>query len=97
MTFANASSPCEVSGAPHVAPALAQRTSTRGVCLVTSATRWRTPARVERSAGMAMAMAPGARLGRALRTVQAERQAAGLREEMKTLEAPAWRRLGIGG
>ena len=40
-----------------------------------------------------MATAFGARLGRALRAVQAERQAAGLREEMKTLEAPAWRRL----
>jgi hypothetical protein len=40
-----------------------------------------------------MARAPGRRLGSALRVAQAAVQAAGLREEMKTVAAPAWRRL----
>lgn len=51
------------------------------------------PAGVDESAGTEMAMAPGARLGRALRAATAESQAAALREVMKTFEAPAWRRL----
>lgn len=42
---------------------------------------------------MGMAMAPGERLGSALRALQASSQAAALRDEMKTLEAPAWRKL----
>lgn len=41
-----------------------------------------------------MAWAPGARLGSLLSRAAAESQAAALREEMKTLVQPAWRRLG---
>jgi hypothetical protein len=48
------------------------------------------------SAGTEMARAPGRRLGSALRALQAASQAAALREEMKTLAAPAWRRLETG-
>jgi hypothetical protein len=43
-----------------------------------------------------MASAPGERLGRALRDATAESQAAALRDVMKTLEQPAWRKL-LGG
>lgn len=47
------------------------------------------------SAGTGIATAPGWRLGRALRALHASSQAAPLREEMNTLEAPAWRKLWI--
>jgi hypothetical protein len=40
-----------------------------------------------------MALAPGAKPGSALRTLHASSQALALREEIKTLAAPAWRRL----
>ena len=40
-----------------------------------------------------MARAPGARLGSALRVLTADSHAAFLRDEMKTVDAPAWRRL----
>lgn len=40
-----------------------------------------------------MASAPAARPGRALRALQASSQAAALRDEMKTLEQPAWMKL----
>ena len=52
---------------------------------------------VAASAGTEMAHAPGDRPGRALRVLTAESQAEALREEMKTLEAPAWRRLLVQG
>lgn len=51
------------------------------------------PASLEASAGTEMAMALGALLGSALRAATASSQALALRDVMKTLEAPAWRRL----
>jgi len=45
------------------------------------------------SAGTATARAPGARLGSALSAATASSQADALREEMKTVEAPACRKL----
>jgi hypothetical protein len=42
---------------------------------------------------MGMAIAPALRLGSAFRASQASRQAWALREVMKTLEQPDWRRL----
>jgi hypothetical protein len=93
MTLAKAESGCVSKASPQVAPALARRMSTWSVCFLTSATRCSTPARVEESAGTEMAAAPGARLGREFSFLTAASQAAALREEMKTLEAPAWRRL----
>ena len=47
------------------------------------------------SAGTEMALAPGERFGRALRALTAVSQAEALRDEMKTLEQPAWRKLYI--
>lgn len=64
------------------------------VCFLTWDRRDSTPARVDMSAGAEMARAPGWRLGRAFSLATASSQAADLREEMNTFEAPAWRRLG---
>jgi hypothetical protein len=93
MTFWKALSGCVSSFSPQVAPALAKRMSTRSVCFLTCSRSDSTPAMVELSAGTEMATAPGERLGWALRALQASSQALALREEMKTLDAPAWRKL----
>jgi hypothetical protein len=63
------------------------------VCDETVARSVWTPSSVAQSAGTGMARAPGRRFGSALRAAQASLQAEALREEMKTLEQPAWRRL----
>ncbi len=78
---------------PHVAPALASRMSTWSVCFFTSASSCCAGRGSSYRRGREIARAPGARFGSALRVLTAESQAAFLRDEMKTVDAPAWRRL----
>jgi hypothetical protein len=51
------------------------------------------PASLEESAGIEIAVEDAGLEGRALRAETAAVQASALREVMKTLEQPAWRRL----
>jgi hypothetical protein len=53
------------------------------------------PARLEESAGMEMASEFAGLEGRAFSAATAAVQASALREVMKTLEQPAWRRLDV--
>ena len=93
MTFAKAESGCLSKASPHVAPALAKRISTVSVCFLTCSSKFLTPSMVEESEGTETAFAPGDRFGRAFRAVTASSQALALREVMKTLDAPDWRKL----
>lgn len=94
ITLANALSGCVSNFSPHVAPALASKMSTWAVCLDTSATRCLIPSRVALSEGTEMAVCSWRLIpGREFRVLTAESQAAAFREEMNTLEAPAWRSL----
>jgi len=80
------------NGDPHVAPAFANKMSTCWVCFETSATRRWISEGLEISAGTEMALPEK---GRVFRAAQASSQAEALREVMKTLEQPAWMRLGF--
>lgn len=93
MTLLKALSGCLSNASPQVAPALANRMSTLSVCLATSAARRSISEMLLLSAGTEMALASGCLFGRALRAAQASSHALALREVMKTLEQPAWRRL----
>jgi hypothetical protein len=53
------------------------------------------PARLEESAGMEIAVEPGGLEGSAFSAATAAVHASALREVMKTLEQPAWRRLHV--
>lgn len=92
MTLLNAFSGVLSNGAPHVAPAFANKMSTCWVCFETSPTRRSISDSLEMSAGTDMALPEH---GRAFRAAQASSQAAALREVMKTLEQPAWMRLRV--
>lgn len=94
ITLAKALSGWVSNFSPQEAPALARRMSTWPVCLDTSETRCLIPSSVALSEGTEIARwVDWSTPGRALRVLQAESQAEALRDEMKTLEAPAWMRL----
>jgi len=82
MTLLKLASVWSSKGAPHVAPALANRISTWSVVLPTSATSRSISLVLLASAGMEIAFAPGRRLGSALRAATASSQAEALREVM---------------
>lgn len=82
ITLANALSGCVSNLSPHVAPAFANRISTWSVVLLTSLMRYSTPSNFALSAGTEIALAPGCRLGKALRAATADSQAEALREVM---------------